>query len=180
MRRLAHTRRGDRGTTLVEVVVAVFLAALAATLLARLATNSARSVSDPSTDNDVTLALDVFMTDVRAAELVSPGSVGAGGRLVSVEFRSATDLRQWSIADGALTRSVDGTTVRTMASDVDVASGFELLDGTGRVISPSDVDAVRWCTRLVVLYLEGDDDGSAWTVESRAVPRAIAESAGCP
>lgn len=178
--RQASGRQSDRGTTLVEVVVAVFLAALAATLLARFAMSSARSIDDPSADNDVTLALDVFANDVRGAELITPGAVRANGRLVSVEFRSATELHRWEIVDETLRRSFDGTTVRAMASAIAATSGFELRDGAGGVISPTDLDAVRWCTRLVVLYLDGDDDGNTWTIEGRAAPRTVVENAGCP
>lgn len=144
----------DRGTTLVEVVVGLFLVAMAAALLAALMTSTARSAPDDTIGPDPTLAVDTFSRDVRGADHVTAES--RRGRLIAVTLVSDTGSVRWSFQRDELIRA-DDAAARAMAVGVDNSSTFALRDSAGAVIAANDADAVRWCTRLAEISLVGDD-----------------------
>lgn len=169
-----RARTPDRGTTLVEVVVGLFLVALAAGALAQLMTSTARSAPDDHVDPDVALAMDAFTRDVREAGHVE--AEVSRGRIVAVILVSDRVDVRWHL-DGDDLRRSDGTgSPRTMAVDLDRTSRFTLLDPDGSSIDASDGDAVRWCTRLVELALERTD----WAAARRAALRVDTDPGACP
>lgn len=167
--------RTDRGTTLVEVVVALFLVAMAAGLLAQLMASTARSAPSDRVEPDLTLAADTFARDAR--EAVSVEAETRRGALVAITFVSDTAMVRWVLVGDELTRD-DGTSprARTMAGELDDASRFGLRDAQGDAVDPDDGDAVRWCTRLVDVALVTDDSATARSTALRVEP----DAAACP
>lgn len=171
--RRPHGSERDRGTTLVEVVVGLFLVAMAAGVLAQLMMSTARSAPDDTVAADVALALDAFSRDVREADYVDV--VTTRGRITSVTANSGADSIDWNLEGESLVRD-DGSTARAMAAGLDSASTFTLRGPDGDPVAANDDDAVRWCTRLVELSLVGED----WTA-SRGVALRVETAGGvCP
>ncbi|MEZ5246328.1 MAG: hypothetical protein R2707_14595 [Acidimicrobiales bacterium] len=174
-RRTAPTGAGgDRGTTLVEAVVGVLLAAMAAGLLAQLMTSAARATPDDTIEPDVALAADLFSRDVREAGHVEV--MTSRGRVTAVTLVSDSAKVAWYVKGETLLRVADPRpTPRTMAVGLDDSSGFILKGANGSKVDPDDANAVRWCTRLVELTLVGDD----WTAVRASALRVENDAGAC-
>lgn len=167
--------KGDRGTTIVDAVIGLFLIAMAAAVLAQLMTSTARSVPSDTLEPDAALAVDVFSRDVRESTGIETES--AGGRATAVLLHVDTATTRWELDNGSLLRSDDsGRSPRVMATGIDPTSEFLLRDSTGEAIAPADAEEIRWCTRLVELALVGD----GWDMTRATVLRVDMASERCP
>lgn len=176
MTRPASTHRGsdDRGTTLVEVVIGLLLAAMAAGLLAQLMTTAAREAPGDRIGPDVGLALDVFARDAREATHVTVTLTDR--RVTTLSFVSDTASVHWYLADDELRRGAGPRpTPRTMAVGLGDESAFVLRGPGGATIAAGDAIAVRWCTRLVELSLVGDE----WTATRQSALRHEGDIGAC-
>lgn len=171
----AHRAVADRGTTLVEVVIGLLLAAMAAGLLAQLMTTAAREAPGDRIEPDVGLALDAFARDAREATHVTV--TVSGRRVTTLTFVADTATVDWTLVGTELRRGAGPRpTPRTMAVGLDDTSTFVLHGPGGTTIAADDATAVRWCTRLVELTLVGDD----WTANRQSALRHEGAIGACP
>jgi hypothetical protein len=166
----SRARDGDRGTTLVDVVIGLALTTIAGWLVANLLTSTAERTAPPADEYDIGLAADVFIRDVRDSDRVEI-AIGRGP-ITAIDLRRADGIVRWEIAGPVLTRRTPTEAIpRTMASDLTVGSSFSLRDGEGSAIDPSRADDVQSCTRLVVMDLSRETSSDE---ESRDVQRSAA------
>ena len=150
--------RSDRGASLVDLVVGLALTALMAGSIAGLMTATARHAPAEATEADLALIADQFARDVREAASVSIERRGRNEALTL--HRADDDVVVWAIDRVGLTRTPASGPTRTMVTDVDrAASAFSFTAADGSTVDPADGDAVRWCTRLVVLTIDSLDGG---------------------
>ena len=144
-------RHGDRGTTLVDVMIGLALTTMAGWLIANLLTTTAERTA-PSVDGyDLGLAADAFTRDVREADRVE---VDGRDPITTIDLPLADGVVRWEISGPNLTRRTPGEAApRVMATDLGPGSSFGLRDATGAPLDPGRADDVRWCTRLVVMDL---------------------------
>lgn len=160
---------GDRGATLVELVVAMLLTALAAGSIVGLVAGSAETVERVSGDDDlVAIAADWFVRDVREASALDV--IETDGSVVrTLDITTPDGVVRWGSTDGALQRWGPGAAdPQVIVTDLhlDEALTIVLETSRGAVVDPDDVMAVAACARLVAVTVV-DVDGTV--VHERAV-----------
>ena len=152
----ASRLRGDRGTTLVDLVVGLALTALMAGLIAALMSATADRAPTDTIATDLGLVADQFSRDVRSASAVSIDVARRGTTLTA--HHDGEDV-VWELGRRDLTRTAGTGPDRVLVAGIDTArSSIALRDADGMGVDPDDADAVRWCTRLVELTVIVDDD----------------------
>ncbi len=173
--------RGDRGTTLVEVMTALVLTSVAASALVGFASGGARLVGQITEDDPLALvAIEALSRDLRAADTVEVVAVN-GAVATSLDIVNASETVRWMGSSGSITRQVlPSGVVRTMVADLDseIPLAVRLFTSTGASVDHTDSDAVRDCTRREQVTIT-DAEGRAIHDRSLSMRSFTTEPVSC-
>ena len=175
MSRRATPTPGDRGFTILDVVVGLMLTALGAALVAHLVTNATRAVDAEDEGAAVALTADRFARDVRATIGVDVDV--RRGRVVALDLHTEAETVRWDLRGNRVTRTAGaGGTAQVLLDDLDPTSSFSVLDRSGAPVDPTDRVAVA-CGRMVRADLIGTP---GWSIGRDVALRVAPGEGACP
>ncbi len=170
--------RGDRGVSLVDLVIGLALTTIAATTVVVLLSGATGRVEGSMDDGpDVALVADQFGSDVRDGQRVEVARRSGAG-VWAVDLVASGRVVRWEVRRGVLTRwDLSDPSPRVLMDGVASTPPFELLDSGSDRVDPRRSEDVRLCTRLVRLVV-GDEEGN-WSIDRTVALRAAPEVGTC-
>lgn len=160
MRRVAFPSADDRGSSLVELVVAMLLTALAAGSIVGLVAGSANTVERVSDDDPlVAVAADWLVRDLREATALDVVAHD-GAAAVTLDVTTPAGVVRWGSAGGTVERQAPAALgAQPVVGGLHPVAALKVaLETTaGFAIDPADAVVVAECARLLVVTLIAAD-----------------------